>query len=54
LNSGCIAIGVAVAQSPSGPFTDGIGKALITSKMTTDKTHSRDDLDPTMFIDDDG
>ncbi|MDP4179712.1 MAG: family 43 glycosylhydrolase [Bacillota bacterium] len=49
-----VAIGVAVSTSPTGPFTDAIGHALITNDMTTYATHSWDDLDPTVFIDDDG
>lgn len=53
-SKGGIAIGVAVADKPTGPFKDAIGKALVTNEMTTDKTHSWDDLDPTVFIDDDG
>ena len=40
------AIGVAVADSPYGPFYDPLGKPLI--------SQSRDDIDPTVFIDDDG
>jgi hypothetical protein len=54
LSNGGVAIGVAVATSPTGPFTDAIGEALITNEMTTDKTRSWDDLDPTVFINDDG
>lgn len=54
LSNGGIAIGVAVSEIPTGPFTDAIGKALITNEMTIDKTHSWDDLDPAVFIDDDG
>ncbi|RYE18900.1 MAG: glycoside hydrolase, partial [Sphingobacteriaceae bacterium] len=53
-SKGGIAIGVAVASSPTGPFKDALGKALITNEMTTDKTHAWDDLDPTVFIDDGG
>lgn len=49
------AIGVAVANSPVGPFKDALGKALITNDMTTEYTDIRwDDIDPTVFIDDDG
>jgi beta-xylosidase len=48
------AIGVAVADKPEGPFKDAIGKALITNDMTTDVKISWDDIDPTVFIDDDG
>ncbi len=49
------AIGVAVADSPTGPFKDARGSALITNDMTTEYTEiSWDDIDPTVFIDDDG
>lgn len=48
------AIGVAVADRPEGPFKDAIGKALITNDMTTDAKISWDDIDPSVFIDDDG
>lgn len=49
------AIGVAVSDSPTGPFTDAIGKALITNNMTTEHTQiSWDDIDPSVFIDDNG
>lgn len=49
------AIGVAVSDSPAGPFKDAIGKALITNDMTTKWTKiSWDDIDPSVFIDDDG
>lgn len=54
ISKGGIAIGVAVSASPTRPFTDAIGKALITNEMTTDQAHSWDDLDPTVFVDDDG
>lgn len=47
-------IGVAVADSPYGPFKDALGHALVTNDMTTYAKHSWDDLDPTVFIDDDG
>lgn len=48
-------IGVAVSDSPVGPFTDARGSALITNDMTTEWTNiSWDDIDPTVFIDDDG
>ena len=39
-------IGVLVSNSPYGPFTDPIGKPLIKNSM--------DDIDPTVYIDDDG
>ena len=48
------AIGIAVSDSPTGPFKDAIGKALITNDMTTEAKISWDDIDPTVFIDDDG
>jgi len=49
------AIGVAVSDSPLGPFKDARGSAMITNDMTTDETKiSWDDIDPTVFIDDDG
>ncbi|MBD0836801.1 family 43 glycosylhydrolase [Aestuariibaculum suncheonense] len=48
------AIGVAVSDSPAGPFKDAIGKALITNDMTTQTKISWDDIDPTVWIDDDG
>ena len=44
--NGSMSIGVAVADSPLGPFKDAIGKPLI--------ANSREDIDPTVFIDDDG
>lgn len=53
-SKGGAAIGVAVSDSPTGPFKDAIGKALITNEMTTDMKHSWDDIDPSVFIDDDG
>lgn len=49
-----VAVGVAVADSPYGPFEDALGKALVTNDMTKYANHSWDDLDPTVFIDDDG
>jgi beta-xylosidase len=55
--TGGMAIGVAVADSPTGPFKDALGKALITSNMTTftgQGTWTWDDIDPTVLIDDDG
>lgn len=49
-----VAVGVAVSDSPYGPFKDALGKALVTNNMTKYADHSWDDLDPTVFIDDDG
>ncbi len=40
------AIGVAVSDNPTGPFKDPLGKPLV--------SQSWDDIDPTVFIDDDG
>lgn len=47
-------IGVAVSDSPTGPFVDARGSALITNEMTPKGTHSWEDIDPTVFRDDDG
>ncbi|MFD2720464.1 glycoside hydrolase family 43 protein [Hymenobacter monticola] len=44
------ALGVAVSDSPTGPFKDARGSALITNAMTESKI-SWDDIDPTVFID---
>ncbi|WP_291845154.1 glycoside hydrolase family 43 protein [Maricaulis sp.] len=48
------AIGVAVSDSPTGPFVDARGSALVSNDMTTQADHSWDDIDPTVFIDEDG
>ena len=48
------AIGVAVSDSPTGPFVDAIGKALITNDMTKQTSISWDDIDPGVFLDKDG
>lgn len=42
--TGQMAIGVAVADSPTGPFRDAIGRPLV----------STNEIDPTVFLDDDG
>ncbi len=47
-------IGVAVGDSPTGPFTDAIGAALVTNDMTTHTDIFWDDIDPAVFVDDDG
>ena len=47
-------IGVAVADSPVGPFKDAIGRPLITNAMTPDAKRPWEDIDPTVLIDDDG
>lgn len=49
----CKAIGVAVSDSPTGPFADAKGSALVTDEMTPNPNFW-DDIDPTVFIDDDG
>lgn len=46
-------IGVAVGDKPEGPFSDPIGKPLI-SKNSPGVINTRDFIDPTVFIDDDG
>ena len=49
------AIGVAVSDSPIGPFRDAIGEALITGEMTSEMdNHGWEDIDPAVYIDDDG
>jgi len=47
------AIGVAVADNPLGPFKDARGSALITDGSTP-SPYGWSDIDPTVFIDDDG
>lgn len=52
-------IGVAVADSPDGPFEDARGSALVTNDMTEapivrGQEMDWDDIDPTVWIDDDG
>ncbi|MDO7873314.1 glycoside hydrolase family 43 protein [Hymenobacter sp. ASUV-10] len=44
------AIGVAVSDSPTGPFKDARGSAIVTNDMTESKIFW-DDIDPTVFID---
>jgi len=43
-STGSMAIGIAVSDHPTGPFIDALGHPLI----------SRSEIDPTVFIDDDG
>lgn len=45
------AIGVAVSDSPTGPFKDPLGKALVVGPDTPGRGI---DIDPTVWIDDDG
>lgn len=48
-------ITVAVGDSPTGPFKEARpGQPLITDDMTTDSHRANSDIDPTVFIDDDG
>jgi len=48
------AVGVAVSDSPTGPFVDAKGSALITNDMTTQTPNDWDDIDPALFIEDTG
>lgn len=48
------AIGVAISDTPEGPFRDARGSALISNDMTTAIDSDKDDIDPTVMIDDDG
>jgi hypothetical protein len=55
-----MAIGVAIADSPTGPFRDAIGRALVddASEMAnfgyTQPSQTVFTIDPTVFVDDDG
>ncbi len=51
-DSGKQSIGVAVSDSPTGPFTD-IGQALINGSFTTGQTSDWNDIDPTAWIETD-
>lgn len=49
------AIGVAVADQPTGPYKDAIGRPLIDDKMTDNGTRGWwNDIDPTVLIDREG
>lgn len=48
------AVGVAVSDSPTGPFKDARGSALITNDMTTQTENDWDDIDPAIFIEENG
>jgi beta-xylosidase len=59
-SGGGMAIGVAVADSPRGPFKDAVGKALVDDafemsnmgfQQPSDTVYT---IDPTVFVDDDG
>ncbi|OXM84562.1 family 43 glycosylhydrolase [Paenibacillus rigui] len=48
-------VGVAVSNSPTGPFVDAKGAPLFDNAITTGGTLSSfEDIDPTVYIDDDG
>jgi hypothetical protein len=47
------AIGVAFSDSPTGPFVDAKGSALVRD-ADTPSPYGWDDIDPTAFVDDDG
>lgn len=48
-----VGIGVAVADRPTGPFLDALGRPLVRGSETKAK-HGHDDLDPCVFITEDG
>lgn len=48
------AIGVAIANKPTGPFTDARGTALITGDMLPRRATEKANLDPSVLLDDDG
>ena len=50
-DNGKQSIGVAVSDSPTGPFED-IGEALVKGSFTTDETSTWNDIDPTIWIED--
>lgn len=43
-------IGVAVSDSPTGPYTDPLGAPLVKGSTTTPQAASHDDIDPTVYI----
>jgi beta-xylosidase len=47
--SACAQIGVATSSSPTGPFTDALGRALVTTNQ-----FGHQSIDPMVFTDDDG
>lgn len=47
-------IGVAVSDKITGPYTDALGKPLLTNDDCFDSTHSWACIDPAIFVDDDG
>lgn len=59
-SGGAMTIGVAVGDSPLGPFTDAIGEPLVDDTIEMDEFDYDDPgqtaytIDPTVFVDDDG
>lgn len=51
-DSGKQGIGVAVSESPTGPFVD-IGEPIVKGSDTTDETSAWNDIDPTVWIETD-
>lgn len=51
-DSGKQGIGVAVSESPTGPFVD-IGQPIVAGSVTTDETSTWNDIDPTVWIETD-
>lgn len=52
-DAGKQSIGVAVSDSPTGPFVD-IGAPVVKGSFTTDETSNWNDIDPTVWIETDG
>ncbi|WP_111978694.1 glycoside hydrolase family 43 protein [Algibacillus agarilyticus] len=48
------AVGVAVADTPYGPFKDARGSALITDDMTKHTSNDWDDIDPAIHVEENG
>ena len=51
-DSGKQSIGVAVSESPTGPFED-IGEPVVKGSFTADETSAWNDIDPTVWIEED-
>jgi len=51
-DSGKQSIGVAISESPTGPFVD-LGQPIIKGSFTTDETSAWNDIDPTVWIETD-
>ncbi len=49
-DSGRQSIGVAVSDSPTGPYKDPLNAPLVKGSMTTPQAASHDDIDPTVYI----